>query len=162
MRICLALLVIAACTKPAAPDWKLRTGEGFTVEAPYPAKTDAVPAADGTITRAFVYSPGKAWNIEVLVSDLPANRTPAEMLALLHAQLKTKGTVYEDRDLPVGTAPAFETRLHMEVPGLGKADVHERVVVYGTRVFQVIHAERDGEQTHRADGDRFVDSFKVE
>lgn len=161
MRIALVLLALTACKQPA-PEWKQRTGEGFSVEAPYPARTDAVPAADGTMTRAFVFSPGKDWNLEVLVSDLPASRTPAEMLAQLHAQLKTKGAVYEDRDLPAGIAPAFETRLHTELPGLGKADVHERVVVYGTRVFQVICAERDGEKRHRADGDRFIESFKPE
>jgi hypothetical protein len=160
MRIWL-LLVLAAC-KPPAPDWKQRTYEEFSVEAPYPAKTDAVPGADGAMTRAYVFSPGKDWNIEVLVSDLPANREPAQMLSQLHAQLKTKGTVYEDRDLPVGVAPAFEARLHADLPGFGKADVHERVVVYGTHVFQVIHTEHDGEKTHRADGDRFLESFKPE
>jgi hypothetical protein len=163
MRIWLALVVLAACNKPAPPDWKLRTGEGFAVEAPYPPQVMTVPGPDGNLNRAYVFSPpGKEWNIEVLVTDLPAGRDPGQMLQQMHDQLTAKGSAYDERNLAVGVAPAFETRLVTELPDFGKSDMHERVVVYENRVFQVIYAERFGSKLHRADGDRFLETFKVD
>lgn len=162
MRIWVVLLAVTAC-KQTPPDWKLRTGPDFAIEGPYPAQMIHTPmpgAVNDTMT-IYQYASTDEYALQVQVAEMPKTAVPLNVITAMRDSVAKKGTITKEGDVAMGEGGGKDLQFLMDLPGLGKAKVRDRIVMQRHQVYQVMFAERLGVSGHEADGDRFVDSFKL-
>ena len=161
MRIWVVLALLAACKQPG-PEWKQRTGPDYTVEAPYEGKQTHVPVpGNSTDMTVYLYANEPEWSLQVQVVELPKTAIPMQVIVAMRDRAAERGKIVREQDVAMGDAPGKDIWFTAAVPQLGQANVRDRIVMQAHKVYQVMFVERAGTTGHEADGDRFIDSFKL-
>lgn len=147
---------LAACDKK--PSWSERVGPGFTVSAPHPATQLPSPSDSPVKTEIYSFFDEGRETWQVQIAEMPAELTPAQILANMTLHFHTAGEVKSEREVAMGEA-AKDFRCVSDSARFGKMYVRDLVVIQNHKAYQVIVMHPLG--TSEADGDRFVDSFKL-
>lgn len=161
MRKLAVALVLIACSKHAE-DWRLRKGAGFSVMAPREGKL--VHGEDHGLpgVTAYDFGPTPSTNVTMQVALVELKGVaPADAIKRVRDEAATGASISTEESVVMGDAPGKDLRLINDVPNAGKLDIRMRVVARGTTLYKVVFAQRDG-LDNAAEGNRFVDSFKLE
>jgi hypothetical protein len=161
MRIWLVLALLAACKGPA-PEWKQRTGPGFTVEAPFDGKLahQPLPGSAGSM-QVYIYVNEPEWSLQVQILELPKTAIPMQVIVEMRDRAAAQGKILQEKDVAMGDVPGKDLTFIASVPDLGQAGIRDRILIQAHTLYQVMFVQRTGTTAHGADGDRFIESFKL-
>jgi hypothetical protein len=160
---CAAVLVAAiACgnkDKPK-PDWKPRSGPGFTIVAPFEPIVTTRPIAPGIETKIYEYGGLGALSLQVTAGPLPKGRHPFPVVQMLRDNVAKVSTIVDENDIPLGDTFGKDVRYKTRHPDLGDVSGHARIVVFHDVVYQITALRSAAANASEADADKFVESFK--
>jgi hypothetical protein len=157
--------------KPADPfaGWTERTGDGFSVLAPQePKVTKKDTTATGKPLPTTMYThyvPDGPGAVQVMFTELDpkAKIDPSAMFDAMKSSMikQFSGTVRKQADIAMGTAKGQEYWLDGEHPRMGKLSVHVKFLLHERRLYLVQSLHAADAAAFGAQGDKFVDSFKL-
>ncbi|MBA3503151.1 MAG: hypothetical protein M4D80_30195 [Myxococcota bacterium] len=153
--------------KPA--EWTERKGDGFSVLAPQDPKVSTKnTTATGTPLPTTMYThyvPDGPGAVQVMFTELePAVKVDSKkMFDAMRDSMLTQfsGKVTKQADITMGKAKGREYWLDGEHPQMGKLHVHVKFLLDAKRLYLVQSLYAADAADFSAQGDKFVDSFKL-
>jgi hypothetical protein len=160
MRKVAVVVLLVACSKHPL-EWKVQKGPGFSVDAP--ALTRMVHGEDVGMPgiTAFHFGPDVDFGMQVDLVQLTPTQDPATMIGIMRDKAATGASISTEETVNMGDVAGKDLRVFADVPKAGKVQIRMRLVAHDHTIYKVIFMEKQG-LSHAADGDRFVDSFKLE
>jgi hypothetical protein len=155
--------------KPDAAAWTERKGNGFSVLAPQdPKVTTKTTNATGTPLPTTMYThyvPDGPGAVQVMFTELePRTKVDSKrMFDAMRDSMVTQfsGKVTKHADIAMNKAKGREYWLDGEHPQMGKLRVHVKFLLDANRLYLVQSLYAADAADFGAQGDKFVDSFKL-
>ena len=164
---------VAPKVEEAKPDpmagWTERKGDGFSVLAPQEPKVSTKETtATGKPLPTTMYThyvPDGPGAVQVMYTDLdPKAKLDKKKMfdAMRDSMLKQfNGKVAKHEEVTVGDAKGHEYWLEGEHPRMGKMGVHVKFLLHDRRLYLVQSLHAADAKDFAAQGDKFVESFKL-
>ena len=156
--VALVATVVACGSRDAGPDWKVRTGPGFEVTAPFPAIVGKRPMIPGVAMETYDYNRGGA-SMVVTVLPRPADLAAADAIKKLRDRVGSTVTITHEDDIELGDATGKDVRFTGTDPSVGPVIARFRFVVRKDHIYQV--ASMWGPSVEPKGADRFIESFRL-
>ena len=163
----------SAAADPAKADamagWTERKGDGFSVMAPQdPKVTTKETTATGKPLPTTMYThyvPDGPGAVQVMYTDLdPKAKLDTKKMfdAMRDSMLKQfNGTVAKHEEIKMGEAKGHEYWLEGDHPRMGKMGVHVKFLLHKKRLYLVQSLHAADAKDFAAQGDKFIESFKL-
>ena len=163
----------SAAVDPAKADpmagWSERKGDGFSVMAPQDPKVSTKETTQTgkplPTTMYTHYVPDGPGAVQVMYTDLdPKAKLDTKKMfdAMRDSMLKQfNGKVAKHEEVKLGDAKGHEYWLEGEHPRMGKMGVHVKFLLHGRRLYLVQSLHAADAKDFAAQGDKFIESFKL-